>query len=302
MQEVYSVLSDVDNKRAEINTALVNAQNAIADIADKFEDLSVSTVEDIDDKIKEIDTLKQEVKETERISFFNLNMQAALINPANSAKLKAFDELNTLICLDTVLPVEKKNKLWAELHFHIAGIVSLQGKFDMAIEHYNKAIALDPAPAMYNNRGKEYKNRGNIEKAIEDYNRAIELCPDYAEAYNNRGDYYAFLEDYGAAIENYNKAVELNPDYTAAYYNRGRIYAKKGEHENAVSDYNKALKNDPNFVKLYYKRGVSYKALNLIEEALDDLERCIELDPKNLTGYKNDAQAEINHIKEVEEE
>ncbi|MDR1810883.1 MAG: tetratricopeptide repeat protein [Prevotella sp.] len=299
MQEVYSVLTNVDAKRSEIDAVLLNAQDAIADITNKFEELSVSTIEDMDDKIKEIARLTQAVKEAERTSAFELDMASALALPTASAKLKAFDELNSRICLDTVLSTGKKSKLWAELHFHIAGILSEQEKSDIAIEHYDKAIALDATPAMYNNRGKEYSNKGYSEKAIADYNKAIQLYPD---AYNNRGDYYAYRGDFERAIDNYNKAIDLNPDYTAAIYSRGQAYAQMEEHENAIADYNKALNDDPTSAKLYYLRGISHQKLNMIEEALDDFERSIELDPHNLTGCQSDSQAEINRIKEVEEE
>ena len=298
IQEVYNALGEVQNKRQEVDAVLTNAQNTIAGITDKFEELSISAIEDIDIKIKEIDGFKQEVKENERISSLNISLQAALLKPSGEAKLKELDALGKTISQDTILSDKNKNKLQAKLLFHTAITLDKQGKSEEALEHYSKAIKLAPNPAMYNNRGVILKYNGS-EKCIDDFNKAIELAPGFAEAYNNRGKYFYSAENMDVAIENYNKAIELAPDYTYAFYNRAKALAKTGEHLKALDDYNVVLKNEPAFVKVYCKRGLSHKALNMIEEALDDFEKCIELDPKNQIGCKNEAQQEINKIKEI---
>src|SRR5580700_1889733 len=40
---------------------------------------------------------------------------------------------------------------------------------------------------LYNNRGVEYANKGDVDRAIADYDQAIALDPKLAAAYNNRG-------------------------------------------------------------------------------------------------------------------
>ncbi len=53
-----------------------------------------------------------------------------------------------------------------------------KGKYDDAIEDYDKAIALAPNDAIaYALRGGAYKHKGDKEQAIVDYRKALELNP-----------------------------------------------------------------------------------------------------------------------------
>ena len=127
------------------------------------------------------------------------------------------------------------------------------GKYQHAIESYNKAIELNPQYAdAYNNRGFAYEQLGNHQEAIKDYSKAIELDPQFAMAYNNRGNVYDDLGDYHHAISDYNKAIELDPQFAMAYYNRGLSYHRKKQYDKALEDFNKAIILDPNDAKTYY--------------------------------------------------
>ncbi len=49
-----------------------------------------------------------------------------------------------------------------------------QAPYDIAIEHYNKAIELKPTYAQaYNYRGIAYSDKGEMDRAIEDFSTAI---------------------------------------------------------------------------------------------------------------------------------
>ena len=85
-------------------------------------------------------------------------------------------------------PESVEKKRLADHYFRRGNARCLAKAFELAIEDFDKAIALDPelVPA-YNIRGNAYRGKGELERAIEDYNTAIKLKPDYAYAYNNRG-------------------------------------------------------------------------------------------------------------------
>ena len=80
---------------------------------------------------------------------------------------------------------------------------------------------------LHNNRGVAYANKGDYELAVEAFTNAIALNPNLAMAYSNRGGAYRDKGDYDRAIEDCNTAIELDPDLAMAYGNRGGAYERK---------------------------------------------------------------------------
>lgn len=72
--------------------------------------------------------------------------------------------------------------------------------------------------------------------AIERYDRAIALDPEYVEAYNNRGSTRRRKGDLDGAIADYGAVIRLRPTSEAGYYNRGVTWQRKGDAEAALSD------------------------------------------------------------------
>jgi tetratricopeptide (TPR) repeat protein len=85
-----------------------------------------------------------------------------------------------------------------------------QGKLDLALGDYNKAIALNPNYAKaYNNRGTLYKNQGKLNLALDDFRQEIALNPNYVFAYINLSALYWEMGNIEAAKTNLQKAQEL---------------------------------------------------------------------------------------------
>ena len=88
--------------------------------------------------------------------------------------------------------------------------------------------------------GLTYQVTGKYDKALEQYDKSIELNPDSAVAYNNRGHAKAVLGQHVEAIKDYDKAIRLNPDYALAYLNRGLAYLAVNQPEEARRDFETA--------------------------------------------------------------
>ena len=169
------------------------------------------------------------------------------------------------------------------------------GKFENAIQDYNKAIDLNPNDDLsYNNRGNAYFSLGKFEDAIQDYNKAIDLNPNDASYYNNRGTTFANLEKYEDAIQDYNKTIDLNPNDNSAYFNRGTAFSYLNEYEKAIQDYNKAIDLNPNDASAYFNRGIAFTNLSNYEKAIQDYNKAIELEPNNASYYNNRGSLYIN--------
>jgi tetratricopeptide (TPR) repeat protein len=90
-------------------------------------------------------------------------------------------------------------------------------------------------------RGIESRQEGKSDLAMEEFTKAIELNPDYDLAYYNRALLYYFDRDLARSLEDYSKALELSPDNPYWTYERGFIHAELGHREEAIADLERAL-------------------------------------------------------------
>lgn len=113
-----------------------------------------------------------------------------------------------------------RDLLWFKL-----GDAYLSGKkYDQAVESYQKAIAIKPAGAYYNNLGQAQVKAGKVEDAIASYTKAAELEPASAGQY---------------------------------YFNLGAVLTNNGRLDEAVMAFDKAIAADPSKAESYYWKGVN---------------------------------------------
>src|SRR4029077_13727961 len=152
-----------------------------------------------------------------------------------------------------------------------------------SIQHYDKAISLDPNFALAElNRaqvsptGKEFFDHmkkavslsdkasngarllilgneaganGNAAKQKEYLDQLVAAYPNDERAHFNLGGYYFGQQDYANAIEHYKKATELNPNYSTAFNILGYAYRQSEDYANserAFKQYIVLIPNDPN--------------------------------------------------------
>ena len=139
-------------------------------------------------------------------------------------------------------------------------------------------IQLNPKLAgAFNNRGVEYKNKGEYDRAIAAYDEAIRLNPNFAVAFANRGAAYDDKGEYDRAIADYDQAIRLKPDLTYAFFNRGNAYGHKGDYDSAFRDYDQAIRLDPEFAVAYGGRGRAYEKLGNLDAAIRDYRKQYDL-------------------------
>tara|TARA_B100000886_G_C20383876_1_gene475148 strand:- start:725 stop:1132 length:408 start_codon:yes stop_codon:yes gene_type:complete len=90
----------------------------------------------------------------------------------------------------------------------------------IALEHFNKAIALSYLPI-------------NKKRLV--------------EAYDLRGNTNIFLERYIEAISDYTRAIELDPKNKYLFLWRGLAYREKSEYKEAIKDLKTSIHLDPDF-------------------------------------------------------
>ena len=135
-----------------------------------------------------------------------------------------------------------------EILYNIAGAIFTKcNEFDIAIQHYKKAIELKPSfSEALNNLGELYNQMGDFSLAKEYCMRAVKTNSNYAEAYNNLGNALLQLGLFGSAKTNFEISIKLNNPYKYKVFNNlGLVYANIGDFNKSAEFLIKSLQEEP---------------------------------------------------------
>ncbi|XP_057752286.1 hsp70-Hsp90 organizing protein 1-like [Arachis stenosperma] len=218
---------------------------------------------------------------------------------------------------------KKERKSFAQKEKEAGNAAYKKKQFEIAIEHYSKAMELDDEDISYlTNRAAVYLEMAKYEECIKDCDKAVErgreLRSDFkmiARALTRKGTALAKIakcsKDFEPAIETFQKALteHRNPDTLKKlndaekakkeleqqeYFDpkladeereKGNEFFKQQKYPEAVKHYTEAIKRNPKDPKSYSNRAACYTKLGAMPEGLKDAEKCIELDPTFSKGY-----------------
>ena len=132
---------------------------------------------------------------------------------------------------------------------------SLQGKHTKNIftnpkEEAAQRIGLKKKAENERLKGNDFMKSKEYDVAIEWYNKAIAIDPTEASTYSNRALAYINKKQYSLAIDDANKSIALDPEYIKGYYRRGKAYENCKKYELAIKDYECILEKEPNNKKI----------------------------------------------------
>ncbi|MBM3886913.1 tetratricopeptide repeat protein [Candidatus Dependentiae bacterium] len=187
----------------------------------------------------------------------------------------------------------KKAPNKARVHNNFGVALCEAGRFEQAIVHYEKAIALDKFyQDPLSNIAVAYSMTGKPEYAINALKAAIKLCPKYPEAYNNLASICIDCKKYEEAEQYINKAIELRSYYGKAYFNRARLCEVRGDYPGVFESLKKATEGDLDTVAdAYFKLGQAAFKLQKFDEATNAFRHVVRLDPQLTMGWFNYANA-----------
>ncbi len=161
----------------------------------------------------------------------------------------------------------------AETHYNLGSSFYRLGNFDKSIQQYMKAISIKPSFAeAYSDLGNSLKMLGKFKEAVEKYQEAISIKPDLAVAYNNLGDAYKELGLYEKAVEQCQKAVELMPDSGEVHVNLGNVLLKQGEIQDSILHYQKAIDMAPDYADAHYNKSLALLLTGNFDEGWKEYE------------------------------
>ena len=87
------------------------------------------------------------------------------------------------------------------------------GKYEEAIDSFNKALQIDPENSIaWNNKGLAFVKMGDVNEAINCYDNALKINPRDPVFLTNKGNALYKTGDFNKALECYKSAITLNPD------------------------------------------------------------------------------------------
>ena len=208
--------------------------------------------------------------------------------------LKKEDKINSVSAFKLAVEESPNNPFYNN---SLAYAYSKAELYDDAIEHYKKAIELNPdkewTSIVCQALGSIYGEiQGNIDAAVATYQAGIILDPNNYDLYLALGDIHMAEYDLDKAIKAYCDAITLNPEDYRAYSKCGIALWEKDYLEEALVSYHKAIELNPENEFAHNNLGILYlDGLMDAEEALEYFEEAIELNPSYTLAYFNAGRA-----------
>lgn len=191
--------------------------------------------------------------------------------------------------------------------------------FVKALEHYQKAIELDPSDiTFYNNVAAVYFEQKEYSNCIVECEKGIEIGREnradfklISKALTRIGNAHRKLENWTIAKTFYEKSLSeyrtpevktllseiekkikeeerkayVDPEKAEEEKEIGNDYFKKGDYSIAIKHYSEAILRNPDDPKLYSNRAACYTKLAAFDLGLKDCETCVKLDDKFIKGW-----------------
>ena len=204
------------------------------------------------------------------------------------------DKMNSVSAFKLAVSYEPENPFYNNSLGYAYAKMEL---YDDAIEHYQKAISLNPdaewTSIVCQALGSIYaEQKGNVEAAVSTYQAGIILDPKNYDLYIALGDIHMADYDLDKAIRSYCDAITLDPEDYRAYSKVGIALWEKDYLEEALVAYHKAVELKPENEYAQNNLGILYlDGLMNAEEALEYFEEAIALNPNYTLAYFNAGRA-----------
>ncbi len=176
------------------------------------------------------------------------------------------------------------------LQYNTAQVYVMIGRPEEGLEHYKKAIAMDPNYSEYHNEsGNILQKLDRHDEAIEYYDRAIAYSAPYPEVYFNKGVCHARQGDWDAALAAFEISLELNPTQPEIHALRAELFEASERMDEALGEYDRALELAPDIVPARVNRAVLHFNNGAYDRALADMDHVIMLEQDEPSHYENRA-------------
>ncbi len=165
---------------------------------------------------------------------------------------------------------------------NLGAALQRERRFDEAVVHYRRAIAIRPeyAPA-HNNLGVALRDGGRLDDAIAAYRQALARQPDYAEIHYNLAMSLVERGHEAGAVEHFVRAQGSVPATIAFHSNFGTALTAAGRHAEAIREFRAAVALDRGSISALRNLANALARDRQYDEAIPHFQRVAELDRTN---------------------
>ncbi|KAL1110182.1 hypothetical protein AAG570_008259 [Ranatra chinensis] len=231
-----------------------------------------------------------------------IGLAVLVLSHSNKTYIRNWDWESEYSIFMAGLRVNQRN---AKLFNNVGHALESQGRFDEALQFFNKAVSVQQDDiGAHINVGRTYNHLKMFKEAEEAYLKAKSLLPKAkpGESYQARiapNHLNVFLNLANLIAKNetrleeadllYRQAISMRADYTQAYINRGDVLLKLNRTKEAQEVYERALFYDSNNPDIYYNLGVVFLEQGKASQALAYLDKALEFDPEHEQALLNSA-------------
>lgn len=176
---------------------------------------------------------------------------------------------------------DRSANIWAKL----GQVLRKLERYDDALEHYNRALALDPEYTWaWNGKGLTLSALGRHPEALNCFLDAVQIDPQDIWSWYSYGDELLILNRTEEAITALRAALQIDAQHVESWGKLGQALRLMGKHDEAVAAYQRAVELRPHNGWGWNGLGLALKEAGRTEEALVSYQRAIDADPR-VTWY-----------------
>jgi tetratricopeptide (TPR) repeat protein len=135
-------------------------------------------------------------------------------------------------------------------HAKLAMLLCELGHTDESIAYHLKALQIYPTSYTHYRIGLLYQRQSRLDKAVEHYFKALRLQPNHVGTNINLGTVLYQQGKLDKAVETYRKGLHFVPNSVDMHYNLAFLLEKQGRKDEAIKELRTALQIDPNSVEI----------------------------------------------------
>jgi tetratricopeptide (TPR) repeat protein len=163
-----------------------------------------------------------------------------------------------------------------------------QGQLDEAMEHYQRALEIEPTNSCaLISMGMIHLRQGNPEDAIALFRKALEIDPEDDDAHCSLGIALCRTGHIDEGIDQLSQAVGIDPTNITARASLGMAFAQQGRIDEAIAQFQAALVKSPSSSELHANLGHAYAGQGQLDKAIEQYRAALEQNPDDLEVLVN---------------